>query len=515
MKYMMEVSPLKAQEIDLTRYVSNLDRRVYTIYNLPEEVIAVIFAYVSRSPHSFRDNLKKLLEDDELAVGDAAGGRTSFYSEKAARFHEKWVVGYGHSSVAEHAVAHIGIEGISRLASAELELANAFNSFTEYSQRYQRPRRGDWYLPPELQDHPEAKSLYADLQEKAYDTYERLLSGLIDYLTNRLPRHEGESEKRFRIRVEKTAFEDARYVLTLATLTNLGMTGNGRALRDTLVRLLSSRYPECRQLAREMEREIGRVIPTLLKHVKPSPYIVETREILEKQTKGAEKIARPFPEPAGGPSARFLHLPDYEDALTQLTLSLLIETSALSYEEAAEKARALSRTEKEAMMEEALKRLRFFDNPLDAFQHLVYRLELKISEANWHQLLRHNRRTHFTWGLPTTELGYTVPPHIRDAGLTDPFRRLVEQATETHRRLREICPEAAPYCVTNAHHRQVTATVTLWELYHLINLRTSPEAQWDIRAVFEELLSALKRHHPALARYAQRRAGDPPVTGDA
>ncbi|MGB0090562.1 MAG: FAD-dependent thymidylate synthase, partial [Planifilum fulgidum] len=139
---------MKGQEIDLTRYVSNLDRNVYTIYNLPEEVIAVIFAYVSRSPLSFRDNLKKLLEDDELAVGDAAGGIASFYSEKAARFHEKWVVGYGHSSVAEHAVAHIGIERISRLASAELELANSFNSFTEYSQRYQRPRRGDWYLPP-------------------------------------------------------------------------------------------------------------------------------------------------------------------------------------------------------------------------------------------------------------------------------------------------------------------------------------------------------------------------------
>ena len=93
-----------------------------------------------------------------------------------------------------HAVAHIGIERISRLASAELELANAFNSFTEYSQRYQRPRRGDWYLPPELQDHPEAQSLYADLQEKAYDTYERLLSGLIGHLADRLPRHDGESK---------------------------------------------------------------------------------------------------------------------------------------------------------------------------------------------------------------------------------------------------------------------------------------------------------------------------------
>jgi thymidylate synthase ThyX len=508
------VARVKGQ-IDLTRYVSNLDRNVYTIYNLPEEVIAVIFAYVSRSPLSFRDNLKKLLEDDELAVSDAAGGITSFYSEKAARFHEKWVVGYGHSSVAEHAVAHIGIERISRLASAELELANSFNSFTEYSQRYQRPRRGDWYLPPELQDHPEAQSLYADLQEKAYDTYERLLSGLIGHLADRLPRHDGESEKRFRIRVEKTAFEDARYVLTLATLTNLGMTGNGRALRDTLIRLLSSRYPECRQLAREMEREIGRVIPTLLKHVKPSPYIMDTRESLEKRWKETKASARAFSEPAGRPSARFLRLPDYEDALTQAAVSLLIENSTLSYEEAEEKARALSRAEKEELIDEALKRLRFFDNPLDSFQHLVYRLELKISEANWHQLLRHNRRTHFTWGLPTTELGYTIPPRIRDAGLADPFSRLVEQATETYRKIREVCPAAAPYCVTNAHHRQVTATVTLWELYHLINLRTSPEAQWDIRTAFEELLSELKRHHPVLARYARRRAEDPPAGGGA
>lgn len=502
------MSPLKGREIDLTRYVSNLDRNVYTIYNLPEEVIAVIFAYVSRSPLSFRDNLKKLLADNELAVGDTAGGIQSFYSEKAARFHEKWVVGYGHSSVAEHAVAHIGIERISRLASAELELANSFNSFTEYSQRYQRPCRGDWYVPPELGEHPEAGKLYVDLQEKAYDTYEQLLSGLIPYLTDHLPRLDGETEKGFRIRVEKTAFEDARYVLTLATLTNLGMTGNGRALRDTLIRLLSSRHSECRLLAREMEREIGRVIPTLLKHVKPSSYIMDTRESLDKIAKEEAVKTRAYPEPADGPSVRFLHLPDYEDTLTQLTVSLLIENSSLPYEEAEKKALSLSREEKEALIDEALKRLRFFDNPLDPFQHPVYRLEMKISEANWHQLLRHNRRTHFTWGLPTPELGYTIPPHIREAGLSEPFSRLVEHATETHRKVREVCPEAAPYCVTNAHHRQVTATVTLWELYHLINLRTSPEAQWDIRAAFETLLSELKRHHPVLARYAQRRAGD-------
>ena len=35
--------------------------------------------------------------------------------EKSADFHEKWVVGYGHSSVAEHAVLHIALENVSRL----------------------------------------------------------------------------------------------------------------------------------------------------------------------------------------------------------------------------------------------------------------------------------------------------------------------------------------------------------------------------------------------------------------
>ena len=306
------------QSIDLTRYVSNLDQNVYAIYNLPEEVIAVIFAYVSRSPAGFRDNLARLLKDDELAVNDAASGMATAYSEKASRFHEKWVVGYGHSSVAEHAVAHLGIEKISRLASAELELANTFNSFTEYSQRYQRPARGSYHIPAELDDHPSAKTAFIRLQEQAYDTYEQLLAGLTAHLENTLPRREGESDKRFSSRVEKVAFEDARYVLTLATQTSLGLTGNGRALRDTLVQLLSSRHTESRELARQMEREISQVIPTLLRHVQPSEYLLETRKELAQ-----EPISRKTSPDRGtahqGPSARFLHLPEYRQALRDLS----------------------------------------------------------------------------------------------------------------------------------------------------------------------------------------------------
>ncbi|MBA4542137.1 FAD-dependent thymidylate synthase [Thermoactinomyces daqus] len=490
-----------SDKIDLSRYVSNLDQNVYAIYNLPEEVIAVIFAYVSRSPASFRENLAKLLADDELAVGVNAGGLAGTYSEKAARFHEKWVVGYGHSSVAEHAVAHIGIEKISRLASAELELANSFNSFTEYSQRYQRPKRGDFYIPQELRAHPDLEARFISINEKAYDTYEKLMHGLMQFLPQKFPRSEHESERAYRSRIEKIAFEDARYVLTLATLTNLGLTGNGRALRDTLVRLLSSPHAESRQLARAMEREISQVIPTLLKYVKPNEYLLKTREALQLRF-AQSKLPR---HPVSGPHARFISMPAYEDALRKLATALLISQSPLSYEEASARANRYTSAELEQIAEEALVHLRFFDNPIGEFDHLTYQMEMVVSEANWHQLLRHNRRTHFSFGEPTIRLGRTIPPHVSEAGLSEMFQALLEEVEEGFNAIASVCPEAAPYLVTNSHHRQIFATVSLWELYHLINLRTSPEAQWDIRATFEQLLKELKANQPILAKYAQRR----------
>ncbi len=493
------------QRVDLTQYVSNLDKNIYTIFNLPEEVIAVIFAYVSRSSAGFRENLEKLLADEELQVGQKTLGTAGGYSEKAARFHEKWVVGYGHSSVAEHAVAHIGIEKISRLASAELELANSFNSFTEYSQRYQRPKRGNFYLPPELDRHVELRNKFLALQERAFDTYEQMMHSLNNHLLKVISQKQNESDRAYRSRVEKIAFEDARYVLTLATLTNLGMTGNGRALRDTLVQLLSSPYGECQQLARQMEQEISRIIPTLLKYVKPSEYLLTTRQQL-KNTFSLKQA--PMSRPVEGPRARMTKMPAYEEALQELAAQLIISETSLSYAEAKQQALSCPTTTLEKMAEAALSKLRFFDNPRNEFHHLHYQFEFIISEANWHQLLRHNRRTYFTYGLPTIRLGYTVPPHVKESGLEPVYEEFLQEAENLYRKLAAFDPLIAPYAITNAHHRQVVATASLWELYHLINLRTSPEAQWDIRKAFESLFEELEVHHPVLAKYAQRRFVD-------
>ena len=156
---------------------------------------------------------------------------------------------YGHASVAEHATVHMGIERVSRLFSSLLECANEFLSFTEYSQRYQRPRKGDNYIPEELDSHPVLKKEFEDLCDFQYDVYSRLNTELFDFLKTKLPVPEGKEEKAHFRALEKIAFEDARYALNLSTLTNLGMTANARAIEQTLSALLSSRYLEARRRA--------------------------------------------------------------------------------------------------------------------------------------------------------------------------------------------------------------------------------------------------------------------------
>jgi thymidylate synthase ThyX len=90
------------------------DRRIYLLdpKQLTPETIAVTFAKTSRSPKPFDSIAAELTE------------------ARSAEFHEKWVVGYGHASVAEHAVLHVALENVSRLAIETIE-GNRLASYTE------------------------------------------------------------------------------------------------------------------------------------------------------------------------------------------------------------------------------------------------------------------------------------------------------------------------------------------------------------------------------------------------
>lgn len=454
----------------LERFVSNLDRDVYAILNLPEEVIAVIFAYVSRSPLSFRDNLRKLIGGDELALSpwiESVGqAEASAAAATAAAFHERWVVGYGHASVAEHASVHLGIERVSRLASAALELASPFLSFTEYSQRYQQPRRGAYYRPA-LASAEEA--LYAGAMEALYDAYEEIKETIVGHLAKEqgLDLSDGKARRR----LERLSFEDARYALPLGMETNLGLTGNARALRDAIVLLRSSAHAEDVALGEAILHEAGAVVPTLLRHS-------EASDAVRRRPGGGAPRAQ-----ATNP-VRLLSAAPSGAALRRLA-------------SAAKPGEDLSRSTEPELIEvlQSFTPYGPFDEPPAPYHVLRYDVAFDISEAAWHQLLRHRRRMDFTTSEPGFSGGIVVPPLVAEAGAEPTLRRAEAAAADAVQALGEEHP-ASRYLVLNAHRRSVQASLDLAQVCHLIRQRGKADAQWEIRRATLLLRELVQGVHP-------------------
>jgi thymidylate synthase ThyX len=483
---------------EVTKYASNIDRDIYTVSNIPEEVIAVIFAYVSRSPKGFRENIGNVIQEEQLG------------QERAAKFHEKWVLNYGHASVAEHAAVHMGIEKVSRLFSSILELSNEYISFTEYSQRYQSPVKGDFYTPEELDQHGSLKKKYVELNNYQYDLYSDLNDKLFEFLKDTISTPEGMEERVHHRALEKIAFEDARYALNLATYTNLGMTANARAIEDSLTKLLSSKYPEVRKRAQEMKEEVRFSVPTLVKYANENEYITETRQGLESM---AGQMLGSSPSNTSNKSYEVNLLnwtgknsPNAElESIDEMVKAILFEHSLSSYTEIEKDINGRSLEEKLQILNKSIEKLGKFDNPVNALKLVKYDVEFVISEACWHQLLRH-RKVNWIVKEPGIQSGITVPPHIEMSGTQDLLRKAVSESENLYNELVDNnLPEVASYVVTNAHNRRLLGSFDLWELYHLINLRMSEGAQWDIKNITRILAEKISKHHPNLVAPALKR----------
>ncbi|MGH7886029.1 MAG: FAD-dependent thymidylate synthase [Thermodesulfobacteriota bacterium] len=477
---------------EIKKYVSNIDKDIYTVSNIPEEVIAVIFAYVSRSSKGFRENIDVVIREEQLG------------KERASKFHEKWVLNYGHASVAEHAAVHVGIEKVSRLFSSVLELSNEYLSFTEYSQRYQRPKKGDNYIPEELSSNEVLKNEFTQLCNFQYDLYTKLNNELLNYLKNKYPADKEEDENRHILALEKIAFEDARYALNISTFTNLGMTANARAIEDSISTLLSSKYPEVRKRALEMKNEVRFSVPTLVKYANENDYIVNTRnEFTHKNLNNRSNVMNGSQVNLLDYTGKGNENPEHE-AIRKIVSALFFQYSESNLSDI-ENELSIEMNELISLFKKAVDGLSKYDNPNNVFKLVKYEAEFVLSEANWHQLLRH-RKVNWIVKDPSIANGITVPPHIRESNTEDLLMEAIKRSEQLYNMLNDKGYEtAAHYAVTNAHNRKVIGDFDLWELYHLINLRMSEGAQWDIKKLISDLARQVGNVHPNLVNPALKR----------
>ncbi len=449
------------------------EREIYLLSPraLSPETIAVAFAKTSRSPESFRDIAAELSD------------------EQSAKFHEKWVVGYGHASVAEHAVLHIAFENVSRLAIESIE-SNRLASYTEKSTRYQRWESDDFTIPPELDGHP-LRDEFVDTVHLLFKAYADSLNPVRTVVLERFPRRENEKDEAWDRRIRSKYVDVCRFLLPAAALANVGMTANARVLESMIRKMLSHELEEVRQIGERVKEVSKAETPTLVKYADAVPYLTETIDEFNSQQSSI----------INQKSNEWCTLVDYDkDGEKKVLAAALYRFSEVSYTDALASVNTLPLNGLETLAESLLGRLGKFDVPLRELEYCTYTFDLIMDQGAYAEFKRHRMMTQTPQKL-TARLGYATPLLITEAGFGSQYEAAMESASRIYEKLHQFNPNVAQYIVPNGFNRRVLAEFNLREAFAFCQLRSAANAHFSIRRVAQRMYEEMTKVHPLLTKY--------------
>jgi len=464
--------PLKLKKKKRDR-ISN-KRRIYLLKDLSPEVKAVTFAKCSRTSESFSEIAEELTE------------------EKSKNFHEKWVVGYGHSSVAEHAVLSIAVENVSIIASKVIE-NNRLCSYTEKSTRYQKFDKNRYLKPRKIIASPFSK-IYKQTGDFLFKVYEYLTPKIMNYLMTLYPKEKGVANEMYEKIIRAKALDNTRYLLPAATLTNLGWTVNARNLEHAISKMLTHPLEEIQKIGKKDKKVSEKECPTLIKYADRNSYLAYSEKAIRKM---ANKYLKSEKKLNQNPVELIFY---DKDAENKLVAAVLYRGSNMSYRQILNQVKKMSKRRKEEIFNEVMKKRGRFDAPLRELEHTDFTFDILIDFGAFRDIQRHRICTQ-TDQLLTADWGYNYPEHLIEAGYKKEFELAMKKAIFAYTKISKHYPYEAQYILPLAFKKRVLITWNLRELHHFISLRSSPQGHFSYRQIAQKVYFEIKKKLPFLAKY--------------
>lgn len=433
------------------------------------ETLSAAYARISRDPRPV-DELRRAAREEV---------------ERARRSNQNIIFKMGHHSVAEHAVFNFDILGVSRLAIEELEKFRLC-SYTEKSQRY-IALKDDYVLPEEVQ-RAGLTDLFLETVRAQNLLYQSLLAKLKPYFFDKFK--ERSADPRNHAILDGWAKEDARYVVSLATEGQLGMTVNARNLELLIRRFASKDLAEVKELNARLYALARDVAPSIILFTEAGDF--DAKSYAEF---GTEAAALPKKRGKGSPASGVRLLGHTAAGDDRILAALAHSTTGQAYEDCLAVMTRLTPKKKKELFKTALGRMEFYDSPQREFEYADLTFELVVSSSCFAQLKRHRLAT-LTCQPYDPGLGVTVPPSIEETGGRREFLAMIARTEDAHARMKKAIGRAADYVLTNAHRRRVLLKVNVRELYHISRLREDLTAQWEIRRLSAALTRRARRVFP-------------------
>jgi thymidylate synthase ThyX len=340
-----------AERARIAPHVTNLDRPVFALVNLPETVKGAMFARYSR----YQGTLRRLFLDefaDSLPHIDQPWD--SGEGERAAKLYERIFLGYGDDSVAQLGGLHVACEWVSNVLTKVLQrprLAAYLEQSTRYIP-YDTPmpdgRGYRYYRDPALGPR------YTKAMDALFDTYAQSLPKVAAWADAQFPAPDGEPSAAHARAIQAKALDLLRGLLPAASLSHMGIYATGQTYEQLILHLLAHPLPEARAYGRMLLDAVKAVIPSFVARVKRPDRGGEWVAYLEERERAAERwVARlgldrqADADAEQRPAVRLLHVDGDEDALLA---ALLFEAAGASEDETRIRLSALNPDERAALL---------------------------------------------------------------------------------------------------------------------------------------------------------------------
>lgn len=503
----------------LERFVTNTRSSVFVLRNLPEVIKGALFSRYSRSSLGLRTLLLKefISNTEETGFEQITGVAATQESndpndqliaiKKAQNFYDRILDGYGDDSIGELGGAHLAIENISMLAAKAIEDNRVGGSPLEKSTRYiyfDQKVKGEYlfYREPILMTSA-YRSLYVNTCNMLFDTYAKLIPPLTAFMEARFPRDLETSKAAYAAALRAKVLDCLRGLLPAATLTNMGLYGNGRFFEYLIHKLHCNSLAELQELGKRSYDELYKVMPSFIRRAEPTHKhhrsFSQFVDVMHAELRG---LAQNHALMATNASEAGVRLVSYDpDGIYKVAASLLYSVSQKSLSSLQDYVRRLSEDELSRILDAAcMYRENRRQKSPRALENATFTFEIVADFGAYRDLHRHRTLTQERQ-LLGCDYGYYLPQELIDSHLSSDYAAAMDAAKDAYDTIAKELPEEAQYVVPMAYNVRWYFTVNLRALQWMCELRSSPAGHPSYRHVAQRMAKEVSRVEPQFERF--------------
>jgi len=497
----------------LLKHFSNIDNSVFVITTPKQVDRGALMSRYSRTDKTMR----RIFLDEFLKN-----------QNRGEEFYKRVLLEYGDDSVAELGSAQIAIEGLSNIAVKKIEDRRIGLSYLEKSSRYvtwDKKLNGKYkfFREPTL-----IKSRFADDYLEScnldFNTYTKNIQPMLKLIRENDPienykfkAYDGTEKKISRLKNENDiksanmiyraatkakALDVLRGLLPASTLTNVGITGNGRAFEYLLTILLGSKLTEEKQLGIKIKNELDKTIKSFVsrsndRHGKAlQKYFTDIKKISYEASRNTVRG-----KPILGNNVKLIEFEPELRSINSVITALFFEQSpSISFEQILKNVKKMSKKSKIDIIKQLINaRRNRRHRPPRAFEMTDYTFDLITNFGMFRDLHRHRALT-LGRQLLTTDHSFDIPEEIVELGIKKDFHDCMYFTKSIFQKMRNKFPEQSQYIVNFAYNYPYYMHFNLREATHLIELRTVPQGHADYRKIVQKMYGLINKKHPTLSK---------------